>query len=142
MPYRNPTELSLVVYRNDKRVLELNFTNWPSARNPAGSESREIAAEILGPDPGAVLKQPVLNASAFTSDRVAKLEKELIPQAQAGDVDAQFALAALYQFGAADPNKRPIPMTAPPLTGISRLLPSTCSRRRTLLDFSTVTAGA
>ncbi|MGA8553662.1 MAG: hypothetical protein WB630_04515 [Candidatus Acidiferrales bacterium] len=99
MPYSNPTELSLVVYRNDKRVLELKFTNWPSARNPARWQSHDIAAEILGPDAGAVLKQPVLSASNSTTDRAAKLEQELTPKAQSGNLDAQFALAVIYQFG-------------------------------------------
>ena len=91
--------LSLVVYRNDRRVLDLNFVDWPSPRNPARAEARSLADGILGAFAPAPLKEPVLSKSGSPGDRAEQLKRELAPKAEAGNTEAQFALATLYQDG-------------------------------------------
>ena len=91
--------LSLVVYRDDRRVLDLNFVDWPSPRNPARDEARSLADGILGAFAPAPLKEPVLSKSGSPGDRAEELKRELAPKAKAGNTEAQFALATLYQDG-------------------------------------------
>ncbi len=39
---------SLVVYRNDQQVLQLDFFDWPSPPNSAFAEAHNLAREIFG----------------------------------------------------------------------------------------------
>lgn len=97
----NHHRFSLVVYREGRKALELNFFDWPSAANPARDEARSLANNILGPYGPAVrqLKEPVLGAFVRDDGQAERLMRALLPKAEAGNTEAEFALARLYQYG-------------------------------------------
>lgn len=93
---------SLVVYRNEKKVLQLDFFDWPSPPNSAFAEAHNLAKEILGAYVDLPTKEPSPGGSALSSDKVAQIQQQLLPKAQSGNAQAQFALGVSYQYGAAN----------------------------------------
>ncbi len=100
---------SLMVYRNEKKVLQLDFFDWPSPPNAAFAEAHSLAKEILGAYVDLPTKEPALGASSLSSDKVAQIQQQLLPKAQSGNAQAQFALGVSYQYGAPNAAGKLIP---------------------------------
>jgi TPR repeat protein len=100
---------SLAVYRSGKKVLQLEFFDWPSAPNPAFGEAHDLAIEILGPFANAPTKEPVLTVSSGTDSSVAQIQKSLLPKAKSGNAEAQFAMGVSYEYCIRDAAGKPTP---------------------------------
>jgi TPR repeat protein len=94
---------SLVVYRNEKKILQLDFFDWPSPPNSAFAEARTLAKELLGAYADLPTKEPAPGISSPSSDKVAQIQQQLLPRARSGGAQAQFALGVSYQYAANPP---------------------------------------
>src|ERR1019366_7682131 len=79
-------QLSLVVYRNEKRLLDMTFSNWPDTPIVSLGEARSLAFQILAPyAPGSASRPPSPAPNSSKSD---KLDQFKIAQSKKAEATA------------------------------------------------------
>jgi TPR repeat protein len=77
-------QLSLVVYRSEKRLLDLSFSHWPDTPIVSLGEARSLAFQILGPDaPGSASHPPSPAPNSSQSDKLDQFKITLSKKAEA-----------------------------------------------------------
>jgi TPR repeat protein len=79
-------QLSLVVYRNEKRLLDMTFSNWPDTPIVSLGEARSLAFQMLAPyAPGSASGSPSPAPNSSKSD---KLDQFKITQSKKAEATA------------------------------------------------------